>query len=820
MNLSHFCIVETLVKSKVNTKTTCAHCGVKCESKGEDVPSFCCTGCETVYHFMHSNGLSYFYELNKTPGVSQKDKARDTYDHLDDPIVRAKLLAFESPTICKVQLELPKIHCISCLWLLENIQRIEPGIQNSKVNYLEKKVMIQYDQNSTSLKKIVELLDHLGYPPSITLSHLDEQKPKKNKEIFYKLGLSGFVFGNIMLLSFPEYLGLDESEAYLAQYFRYINLILVIPSLVYCAKDYFRSAWLGLKQKHLNIDVPIALGMLSLYIKSSIDILWGLGPGYMDSLAGLIFFLLIGKWFQTITYDRIRFDLDYKSFMPLGVNLINGKKEKKVAIENINEGDVIRLRHGELIPVDGTLISKSAEIDYSFVTGEQDLNPVFQEDQVYSGGRISGKYADIEVLKKVDASYLTQLWNDDAFKKENEHATGQINRIISKYFTLVILLIAVGSFAYHSQYGIGRAIDVFASVLIIACPCALALTIPFTIGNLVRVFARRNIYFKNTEAFQRAAEINHIVFDKTGTITEANNKSTKYIGRDISPEVISDIVSVANQSTHVKSQMIVNYFDINKIDEPDYIEEIVGQGLVGIINNKTIRIGSKKFMEPNELERFETDFPNAKNSNVYIEVNERIVGAFKKQSVFIKGLSKVLSSLNNDHHISLISGDNTNDRKDLNQTFKNWHRILFKQSPQDKLDFIRQLKTKDQKVAMVGDGLNDAGALKMSDLGIAVTEETANFTPASDVIICRDSVKLLPALFKIAQQSVGLIYFCYSIAFIYNIIGLSFAVRGLLSPVIAAILMPLSSTTVVLLGVLGSHILLRKLHNDARLQEG
>jgi len=806
--------VEATVQEYVSTKRHCTHCGDDCRqdvivTSAEEV--FCCVGCQTVYQILHDHNLGKFYNINVNAGQSQKNFQVKNYEYLDDKKTQESLCSFIGDSVVSISLSLPSIHCSSCIWLIENISRINDGITHATVNYLEKKVMIHYDPAKISLKQVAELLSKIGYPPYISLNDTDDSSVKKiDRSIYYKLGISGFVFGNIMLLSFPEYLGMNAHTDSLPVFIRIINIILVLPVIFYCAHDYFSSSLQSLKQKHLNIDLPISIGILALFSKSLLDIMTNAGPGYLDSLAGLVFFLLIGKWFQSITYNRIKFDLDYKSYFPIAATILIDGKEKKLPLNDIKPKDILRIRHGELIPTDGKLLSNHAKIDYSFVTGEEDPILVEQHSTVYSGGKIVGSMVEVEVEKTVVTSYLTQLWNDTSLK-ETSHSgnVSSINETVAKYFTASILMIAILSFGYHSLTDIDMALNVFISVLIIACPCAVALSIPFTFGNIIRLLSLKNIFFKNTTIVEKCNEITYVVLDKTGTITNTKNEYEKYIGQALSPLQKQLIASVSTHSTHSASQMISNYLsDVDPLFAYD-IEETTGVGIQGQVQQKQIKIGSAKFFLEQDVADFERRYPDEDQYNVYIQIDDEIVGAFTKKSHFKANLASIIGSLADTKLVSLVSGDNDTDKNYLQTIFKRWDYLLFQKSPFEKLDFIKKL-SKKHKVAMVGDGLNDAGALMQSHVGIAVSQNASHFTPASDIILDSDQLEKLPDIFSICHSAVNIIYASYTIAICYNIVGLSFAIQGLLSPVIAAILMPLSSITVVVFGYVMSSLLIKK----------
>ena len=787
---------DQIIPVEERTKPTCYHCGDRCDDHSIELDAkyFCCNGCQLVYSILNENDLCRYYDLNEAAGISQRGRPRKEYAFLDDADTVRRLISFSDGKQCHATFYIPQIHCSSCLWLLENIHILNAHVLESRVDFLNKEVKIIFDQEEQSLRQIVEQLADLGYAPHIQLNDLDgDERPIVNKSLYYKLGLAGFAFGNIMLLSFPEYLGLASATDHtLNRYFSYFMVLLILPVVFYSGWGYLHSAWQGLKQRHLNIDVPVSLGILALFFRSLYEIFILQGAGYLDSLAGLIFFLLIGKWFQQSTYARIAFDRDFKSYFPIACTVIESGQENQITLDKLNVGDRVIIRHGELIPADAVLIKGRAKIDYSFVTGESAPITKKAGDVLYAGGRQTAGIIEITVTKKVSNSYLTQLWNDHAFIKEKQK--GRVNEIadrVATFFTWAILIIGAATLLYWLPRDVSIAINAFTAVLIIACPCAVALSIPFTFGNVIRLFARANIYFKNIHVIEALAKIKKVVFDKTGTLTYVQGQALEYEGGPLSPNEKIWIYSLVRHSNHPISRQIANALRVSTPLPVRQFMEKKGLGVQGAVDGHKIRIGSAQFI----------DGQQATHKHVLIEIDGRTKGVFIQHNQYRKGMHNVLQSLRQNASLFLLSGDNAREKNNLIPLFQDADHMLFDQKPEQKLHFIKSLQERNEGVAMVGDGLNDAGALSQSQVGIVITENTSNFTPACDIIMDARQFSKLPVLFSFAKTSIRLVYAAYAIALVYNIIGLSFAVQGALSPVIAAILMPASSVTIVLFGV-------------------
>ena len=792
-----------LVSQEINL--TCYHCG-------EDSPSdsihldekiFCCEGCKIVYEILNEKNLCTYYDLNTSPGKTQNNLLlKNKYEYLDDEELTAKLLDFSDGKVSTITFFIPQMHCSSCIWLLENLFKVDANILQSRVNFIEKKLSLSFRSDQISLRKVVELLAFIGYEPQISFEDVEKKaKVSVNKKLYYKVGVAGFGFGNIMLLSFPEYLSIDVSSESLRTTFSYVIFLLSLPLFFYCGSEYFISAFKGLRKKYVNIDVPLSLGILAFFGKSSYDIFAYGSPGYMDSLAGLIFFLLLGKIFQNKTYEVLNFERNYKSFFPISVTIKKSGEEKTIPLSQLKIGERIVVRNGELIPADSILFNGEGNIDYSFVTGEASPVQKVVGEMIYAGGRQMGSSIELEVLKEVSQSYLTQLWNNFQTKSGAEFSFTGIANSLSKYFTFVILLIASIAFFYWIRIDTNIAITSFITVLIIACPCALAMSTPFTLGNTLRIFGKNDFYVKNIRVLEDIANIDTIVWDKTGTITKAGETEIEFSGESLSDEEKVMVKSLVRNSNHPLSKKIFASIENSTLDKVENFSEIVGQGITGEIGGQKIKIGGETFFNLKHKTDGENTIvetmPVPVSSEVYLSINDVIKGKYKIQNKYRDETDSVIKQTQKKYDSYLLSGDNETEKSFLVKLFGSEERVFFKQSPLAKLNFIKKLQSGKKKVLMLGDGLNDAGALAQSNVGISISEDILNFTPASDAILNAKMLLNLPTFLNFTTVSLKIIYASFFISILYNIFGLYFAVQGLLSPLLSAVLMPISSISVV-----------------------
>lgn len=771
----------------------CFHCGLEVVKRNEiffDDKSFCCSGCRTVYEIFTSNGLADYYTFAQAPGATPQDN-NGKYDFLDNEAIAEKLLEFKEEATQIISLYIPHIHCSSCIWILENLHRLNPAISSSQVNFPEKKVRIIYNSAEVSLKQVVLLLSRIGYEPYITLENYDNKKKRVDRSLVYKLGVAFFCFGNIMLLSFPEYF--EDEEFWLNNYrgfLRWLVFALALPSFLYSASGYYVSAWNSLRRGMLNIDIPIALGIIVMFVRSTVDIVMGYGQGFFDSLAGLVFFMLLGRVFQQKTYNFLSFERDYKSYFPVAVTkILPDRTEVSVPVYEVSAGDRIMVRNQELIPVDGILVSGTTSIDYSFVTGEAEPVAKKPGDKLFAGGRQLGPVVEMEILNSVSQSYLTQLWGNAAFAKNPEKDYKTLTDTISRYFTPLLLLVAFAGFFYWVPRDTTTAFNVFTAVLIVACPCALALSAPFTLGNVLRIVGRKKLYLKNATVIEQMAKVDTVVFDKTGTITTNEKSNIQFEGTTPDTRQLSLIKSVLRGSNHPLSRRLYETLPEVALLPVDDFTEITGKGICGTIEGNTIKIGSSSFVGYKSADSMQT--------HVHASINGAYVGHYIFNNHYREGLAALFEELAAGYRIKVLSGDNEGEREILKEMLPEGVELIFNQKPEQKLAYIENLQRKGHNVMMIGDGLNDAGALKQSNVGIAISENINVFSPACDGILDASEFKKIGWFLNYSKDTIKTIKMSFALSLAYNVVGLSFAVSGNLLPLVAAIIMPLSTITIV-----------------------
>lgn len=722
---------------------------------------YCCSGCQTADELIHGAGAS-----------GPDSVTLSKYEHLSVASDAEGLRKYDEHWY-SWELELPHIHCTSCLILLERMPEWLDGVHELRVSFSSKRAHIYFDTSVLNPAVLAAWLDYVGYPPKLV------GKIKKDSGGIFNLGIAGFAMGNAMMGAFPEYFGLSESsDASLLYFFRYSTAFFATVSLFTAGRFYLVSALKSLSSKTWSLDVPIALGMLVLWGWSSFQLMSGISGGYFDSLAGLVFFLLLGRFLQTRTYSAFSFERTVKDFLPLGI--YSEDRGAFVRLEKLQLGENVHLPEGGIVPAD-LLLKAPAVIDYSFITGESAPIALKANEVAKVGGKTLGAL-QASVHAPASVSSLEQVW------KAKDQTTGWVSARMTAIFTISVLSIA--GVAGTAWYFINpdRFVEIAVSVLIIACPCALSLAAPFAYGTARANLAKLGLYLKEGKGITYLSTLKNIAWDKTGTLTKKHPQANIQWHKEAHPELL---YALASRSIHPLSKAVVQNVT------PSYPvilvnwQERIGAGIIATTEDGTVlKLGSGKWLGLPE-------------GPTYFSLNDILLATIELSASYRSGMADVFEALRAAHvgHF-LISGDYP---KELPASWAPYlaDKTHFNQTPNQKAALLRTLP----QTAFIGDGLNDIKAMQEAHIGLSVVEEDLGYFPQSDGILLASGLSKLPAILRYSRRMVLVVRSAYALSLCYNLLGVIIAVLGLLSPVVAAVLMPLSSITVVLFVVAFAQIL-------------
>jgi Cu+-exporting ATPase len=776
------------------TVSTCDHCGDSCPVPAEHAGphTFCCSGCASVFMLLHDRGLADFYCCDVNPGVSQRHLGpRDVrFAALDDPAIAARLLDFDDGVMASVTFAVPDLHCAACLWLIERLWVVQGGIIRAEADLVRRRVTVWFSPETVTVRQVAELLASIGYAPAVDGEASTERVSPERRSLYLRIGVAGFAFGNTMLFSIPRYLNGVPLEDGFQRVFDRLNLALGTLVLVYSAAGYFTAAWRAARAGRVTLDVPVAIGLAALYVRSVVDIVSSRSEGFIDSFTGLVLFLLVGRLFQSTIFEEIDFSRTYRSFLPLSVRVERGDEVQLTPLADLREGDCILLRPHEVVPADAVLVSTKGAFDYAFVTGESRPIVARTGDPIRAGGRAVGGTLRLLLVRDVAHSQLARLWDSPAAARPTAQWLSAISARFGAIFTLVAVGLAVAGVGWYWP-DVSRSLDVATAVLIIACPCALTLAAPLTFGTAMEQLASRGLYLRNSAVVLDLSRIDVLAFDKTGTLTSAVQ------GTHAEPDGLTEdewrlVRRLAAESTHPVSRAIAAGDRVE--GRVQWCRETPGLGLRGAIDGHDVILGSPSFV----AREIGATLPTTADGPV-ASIDGRVAGSVRLSAPPRPGVAAAIRTLSVTHEIALLSGDDPREASRWQTLFGDG--LAFGQSPDDKLVTIRARQAAGRRVAMVGDGLNDAGALAAADVGIAVSDETACMVPACDAVLHGERVVSLPAFLQYARTARRVVVACFIVSVIYNALGLSLALRGTLTPLLTAILMPVSSLTIVAMSV-------------------
>lgn len=794
----------------------CYHCGLPVEHAGSFTAKvadgnheFCCFGCQTVCETIHNAGLQSFYlktpegeHLAPPPSLSAElasydlDEVQSDYvDKLDD--------------IRSIHLLVEGIHCAACVWLIEHSLAKQQGVVSAEVNLTSKRLRLKWDNRLTTLSTLLQALGRIGYAAiPFDPDTAEGALARRHRSLLYRMAFAGFAMMNMLWISIALYSGADQGE--FKNWFHWISFLIATPTLLYAGYPFLRNALLGLRRRYLTMDLPIAIGAVTTYGYSTYVTITGstIGHVYFDTVVNFLFVILVGRYLEAISKrEALSATSRLLELQPkLATVMIDGLA-KVVPIRAVKIGDLVLVKPGEKIPVDGVLTDGQSAVDESMLTGESIPVVKKSKDQVVAGS-INGEGAFTvkvqQVLRNTALAKIVSLMEDAQASKAPIQCTA--DKIVP-WFVVVTLTLAAATFIYWYQFDFEQALLAATSVLIITCPCAFGMATPMSVAVATGVAAHHGILIKQGAALEYLSKVTHFVFDKTGTLTEGKLRVVTVESFFDLPE--DDLLvlagSVEQHSEHAIAKAILAEIDTRTLTLSPLTDfsSSAGQGVQASLNQQHVLLGTQSWLA--ELGFVFTDLVLNRVDNLELQGISCVFIATEGQIVGLIGVADQLRpdalSMINDLQqqgiaITVLSGDKhavvaaiTADLGDIQRQAE----VL----PKDKADVVRALQKQGVIVAMVGDGVNDAPALIQADVGIALASGTDVSIESADIVLSHNELRKVTEARHLASRTLSTIRQNIVLSISYNIIMVPLAMMGLVNPLIAAITMPISSLLVI-----------------------
>lgn len=814
---------DTKASDECSADCACTHCGLAVPRgllvAGRD-QQFCCQGCASVYEVIHGCGLDAYYRLrdqSDSTGQAVKPTDCDRIASFDTDKFSELYVRTRDDGMCVVDLMLEGVHCAACVWLIEKLPRVVPGVIEARLSLRQATVRITWDPTQAQLSKIAKALGTLGYPPHPARGNKDGVQLAEQRTMMIRMGVAGALAGNAMLLAFALYTGLfSEMEAQYAQLFRWASAVLGVIALAWPGRVFFQGAFAALRTRSPHLDVPIALALGVGGAAGLVNVVLGRGEIYFDSLTVLVFLLLVGRFIQYRQQRRadesvgLLFSLTPSHCRRI-ITTEQNESAEQVPIEAVQVGDLLEVRAGELIPADGTIEEGNASIIASLLTGESRPVAVQTGDGICAGSQLANATIRLRVSAVGEQTRVGMLMDLVQQGVSDKPQIVALTDRIAGWFVIAVSSIALTVFAVWSVIDLSAAVDHTVALLIIACPCALGLATPLTLAVAIGRSAQNDILIKSGAVLDRLAKPGRLLMDKTGTMTRGMMRVEAWVG-DLA--VMPFVIAAEGHATHPIADAIVQYGKSQAIKASpadDAIDVCIDDcGITATTPLGTLHIGSKRYMN-----RQACTIDSAQKSQAQVWAQQALT------TVYIAVANKVVSQLavgdalhaDTTHSISqlkawgwqieMLTGDEAAVANQVGQAVGlEPHAIRAGVNPEQKLAAIRE-RDSDRAVVMIGDGVNDAAALAAADVGIAVSGGAEPSLAAADVYLAKPGLSGLVQLVANARRSRAVVIQNLALSLTYNAVAIGLAAMGLVTPLLAAILMPLSSAAVLALAMKG-----------------
>ncbi len=801
----------------------CAHCGLAVPAsmvrEGEE-HQFCCHGCRQVYEVINEMGYGQYYRfVGQQGGVLEPAHVSGrAFAEFDDPRLQQDVTDPMTGGRCRTRLYLEGVHCAACVWLVEKLPEALPGVDSVRLNLGSSVAEVIWDPLRVPLSSIGRALDRLGYTPHVhRAGRIQDARRKEDRAALVKLGVAGACAMNLMFLHGAIYAGeYSGMTSPFESFFRWVSFGVALPVMFFSARPFFQTALSGLRSRVIHIDLPIALALAGAFVYSAWNTVAGTGPLYFDSLAMLVAALLgarqVQRSAQRAALERAD-SLRGAAFIEFARRITADGPEVPGVEVNVNSlvpGDRVEVRSGELVPVDGVVLAGRSTLDNAILTGESQPVAVTEGDTVHAGATNLGARLIVRVDAAGEKTRVGALLCIVEESLARRPAVLELSDVLARRFVQVLLLLACLGLFLAVPLGTREALTRVVALLVVACPCALGLSIPLAVSVALLRAARAGIFIKNPDAFQKLRQVQTVLLDKTGTLTLGRAQVCRWEGSESARELAC---ALEGESSHAVAQAFRAAFErpLRAVRTLADVCEVPGQGISGRVDGHAVSAGNRVHAMalgtsiPAALEEHAESLVADGLSPVYVAVDGRVQGVFGVGDPVRPDARETVDALRKQGiRVRILSGDHPRIVKkvaaELGIAQEDAAGGL---TPEGKLEAIGALVNgpsgaRKGAVVMVGDGVNDAAALALADVGIAVLGGTGASIVAADIVLTREGVAPLLEILRGARRVFGVIGRNLVFSLGYNIAGAVLALLGLVGPLLAAILMPMSSLTVIL----------------------
>ncbi|MBF0622200.1 MAG: heavy metal translocating P-type ATPase [Magnetococcales bacterium] len=804
--------MTTPTQSTIASEDTCYHCGLAIpggviheEVVDNQRHRFCCTGCHAAFQMIRGAGLDHFYD-RRDGFTDRPDDARvNSLSAFDDPAFQEKYVQTNAAGQQEVHLLLDGIHCAACVWVNEKILQQTPGVAEARVNFSTHRAHVVWDGDKAALSTLIGAVRRIGYDAEPYDVHAVEARYRRfDRDMLTRLGVGGFGAGNIMLIAVALYAGYFQGiQSQYKDYFHWVSLILATPVVFYSGWPFMRGAFNGLRMRHLNMDLPIALGALVTYFYSVAVTVRGVGEVYFDSVATFVFVLLVGRYFESAARRKAAGATErLLSLEPQTAVVIRDGKEQTIPVRQVAVGDHVVIRPGDTFPVDGVIIQGSTTVNSAMLTGES-LPVLCGEGERVSGGTSNVDGSVIVEAQRVGAETTLARIVRLVERAQSERPPIQTlaDRVAAR-FVGVILVLAAATLSYWLWRDPAQALENTVALLIITCPCALGLATPAAMIVATGNAARQGVLIRSGEVLERLARITRVVMDKTGTLTQGMPEVVVIhpMAGQSESVLLATIAGVERHSEHPLARAVVSLANARKIEPEDMdgqLKNYPGRGVVLRMEGGVVyRVGRAEFVG---VQDWQAQVPKHEGHLTWIwcRRDDTIMGVIGlMDQLKIDAAETVQHLKKNGLPVSLLSGDRQDVVSYIGQQ-AGVEQAIGDALPDEKAEAISLLQGQGQRVAMIGDGINDAPALARADLSMVVEQASDVSVATADVVMLNQNLKSIVTLFSLAEKTMHIIRQNFLFSILYNAIAIPLAMSGHVLPIVAAIAMPLSSLTVV-----------------------